>query len=111
MLNQKLASANPLAAELSGYISSEVNRLSALVSRFLDFARPLQAETRPTEVTEVLDKALRPVEDQWRGGKGAAARADQKGLPLAPPGAPRGEHEFFHVGPDAVWAHGDQVGD
>jgi len=84
MLNQKLASANPLAAELAGYISSEVNRLSALVSRFLDFARPLQAETRPMEVTEVLDKAVRPVQEQWRGGRVTVERAYPRGLPLVP---------------------------
>ena len=40
MLSQRMESAEPLVAELAGYISSEVNRLSALVSRFLDFARP-----------------------------------------------------------------------
>ena len=41
MLTQKLGDSNPLATELAGYISSETNRLSALVTRFLDFARPL----------------------------------------------------------------------
>src|SRR5574337_1938731 len=40
MLSQKLQSAQPVAAELAGYISSEVNRLNSLVARFLDFARP-----------------------------------------------------------------------
>ncbi len=41
MLTQKLGESNPLATELAGYISTETNRLSALVTRFLDFARPL----------------------------------------------------------------------
>ena len=45
-LNRKLENSNPLASELAGYISSEVNRASALVTRFLDFARPLRIETR-----------------------------------------------------------------
>src|SRR6201987_5342640 len=61
MLNQKLATADPLSAELAGYISSEVNRLSALVSRFLDFARPLHAEPHPHEITSLIDKALKSV--------------------------------------------------
>ena len=47
MLIERLATAEPLAAELAGYISTEVNRLSALVTRFLDFARPLHLELRP----------------------------------------------------------------
>src|SRR5579863_9228006 len=39
MLTQNLGESNPLATELAGYISTETNRLSALVTRFLDFAR------------------------------------------------------------------------
>src|SRR6202035_1310303 len=35
--------------------------LSALVTRFLDFARPLQAELVPLEITPVLDRALHAV--------------------------------------------------
>src|SRR5262249_26835404 len=50
MLNKRLANAEPLAAELADYISGEVNRLSGLVTRFLDFARPLRAETKVQEV-------------------------------------------------------------
>ncbi len=61
MLHQKLGESNPLASELAGYISSETNRLSALVTRFLDFARPLHAELTPQEITGVLDRALQSV--------------------------------------------------
>jgi two-component system, NtrC family, sensor histidine kinase HydH len=58
MLHQKLEGSNPLAVELAGYISTETNRLSALVTRFLDFARPLHADRVPQPVTAVLDHAL-----------------------------------------------------
>jgi two-component system, NtrC family, sensor histidine kinase HydH len=61
MLHQKLGESNPLASELAGYISTETNRLSALVTRFLDFARPLHAELVPQEITPVLDRALHSV--------------------------------------------------
>jgi two-component system sensor histidine kinase HydH len=61
MLHQKLGESNPLASELAGYISSETNRLSALVTRFLDFARPLHPELAPQEITPVLDRALHDV--------------------------------------------------
>jgi len=61
MLHQKLGESNPLASELAGYISSETNRLSALVTRFLDFARPLHAELVVQEITPVLDRALHSV--------------------------------------------------
>src|ERR1700677_2271650 len=61
MLHQKLDQSNPLASELAGYISSETNRLSALVTRFLDFARPLHTELVPQQVTPLLDHALQLV--------------------------------------------------
>jgi signal transduction histidine kinase len=61
MLHQKLGESNPLASELAGYISTETNRLSALVTRFLDFARPLHAELVPQEIIPVLDRALHSV--------------------------------------------------
>jgi two-component system, NtrC family, sensor histidine kinase HydH len=61
MLHQKLGESNPLASELAGYISTETNRLSALVTRFLDFARPLHTELVPQEITPVLDRALHSV--------------------------------------------------
>ena len=58
MLNRKVAASEPLTAELAGYISSEVNRLNALVVRFLDFARPSKLELRPENITEIVDRAL-----------------------------------------------------
>ena len=61
MLQQKLSDANPLASELAGYISSETNRLSALITRFLDFARPLHLDLIPQDVRPLLDHALHSV--------------------------------------------------
>lgn len=68
MLAQKLQSAQPVTAELAGYISSEVNRLNALVVRFLDFSRPQRLELQPVEITRVLDRALDGVERQFPSG-------------------------------------------
>src|SRR5690242_505704 len=50
ILNQKLEKSDPLAQELAGYIYTEVNRLSALVTRFLNFARPSQLELHPLDL-------------------------------------------------------------
>jgi signal transduction histidine kinase len=84
MLHQKLENSNPLASELAGYISSEVNRASALVTRFLDFARPLRTETRPQQVSVLLDQALNSVAGQWQGGKVSVQREYGSDLPLVP---------------------------
>src|ERR1700680_4888815 len=58
MLSRKVVGSEPLVAELAGYISSEVNRLNALVVRFLDFARPSKLELRPERISEIVDRAL-----------------------------------------------------
>ena len=76
MLHQKLGESNPLASELAGYISSETNRLSALVTRFLDFARPLHAELVPQEITSGAGSRaafgiVNPQGRKWVGARGA----------------------------------------
>jgi len=67
MLGQKLGESNPIATELAGYISTETNRLSSLVTRFLDFARPLQADLATQNITTILDRALADVAGLWKG--------------------------------------------
>jgi signal transduction histidine kinase len=58
-LTRRLQSADPLTTEVAGYISSEVNRLNTIVTRFLNFARPLKLERRPTQIPPLLDRALK----------------------------------------------------
>jgi len=64
MLTQKVEKTNPLASELAGYISTEVNRLNSLVARFLDFARPSHLDLRPERVASIVDRALDSVQNQ-----------------------------------------------
>jgi two-component system, NtrC family, sensor histidine kinase HydH len=51
-----------VAHELAGFISTEVDRTNALVTRFLDFARPLVLRLDKTDITEVIDEAVAQVE-------------------------------------------------
>ncbi|MGA8366654.1 MAG: two-component system sensor histidine kinase NtrB [Candidatus Acidiferrales bacterium] len=64
MLSQKLRDSQPLESELAGYISSEVNRLNALVARFLDFARPQNLDLHPQKISEIVDRALASAQTQ-----------------------------------------------
>src|SRR5579872_4967669 len=84
MLTQKLGDSNPLATELSGYISTETNRLSALVTRFLDFARPLHADLTPRDITIVLDRALNDVSQLWKRAPIRVEKEYDPDLPLVP---------------------------
>lgn len=110
MLHQKLDASNPLASELAGYISSEVNRLSLLVSRFLDFARPLRTETHPLRVTELLDRALRSVAGRWQGGTVTVEYAYQEDLPLLDLDEDLCEQAFVNLVQNAYEAMGSKGG-
>jgi signal transduction histidine kinase len=66
--------------ELAGYIASEVDRTNALVSRFLDFARPLQIHARVSDIRETLEQAKNQVMPR--------AEAKQVRIELSVPQAP-----------------------
>ena len=84
MLTQKLGESNPLATELAGYISTETNRLSALVTQFLDFARPLHADLTPQDITGVVELALNDVAKLWLGPPVRIDKDFEANLPLVP---------------------------
>lgn len=61
MLNQRFQQSGSMEAELTGYIYSEVNRLNGLVSRFLDFARPLKIDPHSQDIVPVIEQSLKNV--------------------------------------------------
>jgi two-component system sensor histidine kinase HydH len=81
ILGQKVKDSQPLIAELAGYISSEVNRLNALVARFLDFARPSALELRPESISEIVDRALDITAASFPNAKVAIERQYARDLP------------------------------
>ena len=80
-LTRRLQSADPLTTELAGYISSEVNRLNTVVTRFLNFARPLKLEKRPTQITPLLDRALQVEGERWPEAKVEVTQQYSENLP------------------------------
>ncbi|HXC43748.1 MAG TPA: ATP-binding protein [Candidatus Dormibacteraeota bacterium] len=110
MLHQKLGESNPLASELAGYISSETNRLSALVTRFLDFARPLHAELAPQQITAVLERALNDVSLAEKNTLVRVERHYQDNLPLIPLDEGLCEQAFVNLVQNAYDAMGKSGG-
>jgi len=80
-LTRRLQSADPLTTEVAGYISSEVNRLNTIVTRFLNFARPLKLERRPTQIPPLLGRALKVACDRWPEAKVKVAQQYSENLP------------------------------
>ncbi|MGD0015714.1 MAG: ATP-binding protein [Bryobacteraceae bacterium] len=58
MLVKNVPPGSEMIAELAGFISSEVDRTNSLVTRFLEFARPLELKPARAELTEVIDRAI-----------------------------------------------------
>jgi two-component system, NtrC family, sensor histidine kinase HydH len=81
MLTKKLKDAQPLESELAGYISSEVNRLNALVARFLDFARPQHVDLNPLRISGLVDRSLESVQAQLPDAKITVERRYAENLP------------------------------
>jgi two-component system sensor histidine kinase HydH len=118
MLTQKLQASDELSRELAGYISTEVNRLSALVTEFLDFARPLHAQPHPADLTALLDRVLRIVAARFavklEAGKpetGKSVRVERhytSGLPLVPLDESLCEQAFLNLVQNAYEAMQDQ---
>jgi len=62
MLMKSVAPDNAVALEMAGFISSEVDRTNSLVTRFLDFARPLAIRPEKTDLAQVIDQAVSDIE-------------------------------------------------
>jgi two-component system, NtrC family, sensor histidine kinase HydH len=106
MLSQKLKDSNPLATELAGYISSETNRLSALVTRFLDFARPLHADLVPQDITAVVNRSLDDVAKLWQGPPIRVEKDFEANLPAVPLDEGLCEQAFINIVQNAYDAMG-----
>ena len=111
MLNQRLASSEPLTAELAGYISSEVNRLSDLVARFLDFARPLRLDLQAASLAAIADRALHSVAAMWKGPAIRVVRNYEEKLPDVPLDEKFCEQVFVNLVQNAYEAMSDSGGE
>ena len=80
-LAHKLASTDPITTELAGYISSEVNRMNALVTCFLDFARPHQLEQHQEQILPLIERSLKAARDRWPDAKVEVERHFAANLP------------------------------
>jgi two-component system, NtrC family, sensor histidine kinase HydH len=58
LLARSVAKENPIAQEMAGYISTEVDRTNSLITRFLDFARPQHLRMEAGDISALLDQAV-----------------------------------------------------
>ena len=109
-LARKLPPADPLSAELAGYISSEVNRLNAIVTRFLDFARPSKLQRHPEQIAPLLDRALKASRDRWPDAQVEVERQYAPNLPAVNVDPDLSEQAFTNLILNAYEAMAGQAG-
>ncbi|MBV9504246.1 MAG: hypothetical protein JO323_04485 [Acidobacteriia bacterium] len=62
MLERNVSKENEVAREVAGFIAEEVDRTNSLITRFLDFARPLRLRAERADLAQTLDRAVAAVE-------------------------------------------------
>jgi two-component system, NtrC family, sensor histidine kinase HydH len=67
MLTRNLSAENEVAREVAGFISTEVDRANSLITRFLQFARPLEIRPESADLEEMIDRAIGMVEREAPG--------------------------------------------
>jgi two-component system sensor histidine kinase HydH len=97
MLTKRLDGANAVAQELAGYIASEVDRTNLLVTRFLEFARPLQLQLSDVDLHSLLDEAILHFQKQDPTRRLTIHRAYDPSLPTVQGDTTLLERVFFNL--------------
>jgi signal transduction histidine kinase len=67
MLTKQVSAENEVAREVAGFIATEVDRTNSLVTRFLQFARPLELRLEKADLAHMLDRAISVAEREADG--------------------------------------------
>jgi signal transduction histidine kinase len=104
MLEKSVGTENEVAREVAGFISTEVDRTNALVSRFLEFARPLKLRLATADLAQVLDRAVELVERDAKNQKVAVFKNYSPEIPHFQMDAELLERVFYNLLLNAVQA-------
>ena len=104
MLLERLGGENEIALELAGYISTEVDRTNSLITRFLEFARPVQLRLAPTDLNALTDNAIEQLVRQTPAVAPRIHRNYDPGIPLLQADAELLERVIFNLINNALQA-------
>lgn len=90
--------------ELAGFIASEVDRTNSLITRFLDFARPMHLRLQPTNVAELIDRAIVEIEQHSPPYRVTVYRNYSLEIPSIPMDAELMERVIYNLIMNAVQA-------
>lgn len=95
MLAKQVSAENEVAREVAGFIATEVDRTNSLVTRFLQFARPLELRPEKADLAHMLDRAISVAERETDGV--AIYRNYAPEIPPFPFDAELMEHVFYNL--------------
>jgi two-component system, NtrC family, sensor histidine kinase HydH len=104
MLNRSVAAENEVAREVAGFISSEVDRTNSLVTRFLDFVRPLELRPAPADLAQVLDRSVAMLEREAASREITVYKNYSPDIPPFPLDAELMERVFYNLLANAAQA-------
>lgn len=104
MLLERIGGSSPVVRELAEYISSEVDRTNSLVTRFLEFARPMQLRRAPADLHAVIESAIGHLERQTPGAAARIHRNFDPAVPLIEADAELLERVFLNLLRNAIEA-------
>ncbi len=103
MLSRHVSEGDEITREMAGFISSEVDRTNSLVTRFLDFARPLHPRLAPTMISTVIERAIQMSARDAENGRVVVSR-DLTSFPPVPLDAELMERVFYNLLLNAIQA-------
>jgi two-component system, NtrC family, sensor histidine kinase HydH len=62
MLTRTVSAENEVSREMAGFIATEVDRTNSLITRFLQFSRPMELRLETADLRQTLDRAVASVE-------------------------------------------------
>jgi signal transduction histidine kinase len=97
MLGRSVAAENEVAREMAGFISTEVDRCNALVTRFLEFARPMQLKLAPADLGQIIDRAVNQMEREPGANGIGIFKNYSPDMPVLPLDAELMERVFYNL--------------
>ncbi len=97
MLNRSVAKENDVAREVAGFIAEEVDRTNSLVTRFLDFVRPLEIRPAPADLSQVLDRSVAMVDREAAAREVTIYKNYSPDIPPFPLDAELMERVFYNL--------------
>jgi len=104
MLNRSVAAENEVAREVAGFIAEEVDRTNSLVTRFLDFVRPLELRPEPADLAQVLDRSVAMAERETAAREVTVYKNYSPDIPPFPLDAELMERVFYNLLANAAQA-------